>query len=564
MQVNYKVIRWKNFLSTGDVFTEIRLDKALVTLIVGKNGSGKSTLLDAIMFALYGKPYRNINKPMLVNSVNKKDMVVEIEFDANGKEYKVVRGIKPDIFNIIENGVILDQAASIIDHQEKLQSIIKKDIKSFRQIEVLGSANFIPFMQLPAADRRAVIEDILDLQVFAKMNLLLKEEISANKEKLKDITSEISLLETKIDVHSNNIKRNAKLKEEVNKDAQKDLKKYGDDKQKNISLISKLNEKIENLKKEIISNDKIASKLKELGDIKQKLNSSLSKTNKEKEFFIHNDTCPVCKQDIDETFKKGSINSKQEKSEKIEHNISLLLQTKEKIEEKFKNGEVLNKQLRALESELIDCKNNIKYCDNMLSYVSTSIEEKAVDDNYDLEQIQKLNGSIDAKVKEKEQTIIDRNTLDVSIQVLNSFKLQKIKQYVKIINKFVNKYLSSMEFFVSFELNESFEEKIKSRHRDTFGYNSFSEGEKQRINLALLFTWRAVSKLRNKASSNLLIMDEIFDSSTDAEGVENLMKIIKEFSDTNIFIISHNSQLKDSFSKSIVFEKVKGFSRIGS
>ena len=568
----FKAIRWQNMLSTGNQFTEVTLDRSKSTLIVGENGAGKSTILDALSFALYGKPFRNINKPQLLNSMTQKNLVVECEFMVGSKHFRVKRGIKPAIFEIYQNGEMINQNSSARDYQEYLEkSILKLSFKSFGQIVILGSANYLPFMQLPAHSRREVIEDLLDIQIFTTMNNLLKEKILANKSAITDTDYQIDLVENKIELtlkHINSLKINndhlirqkEEMIEEVNGlvcQAERDI------------AIQSGYLAVKSAK--VADSEKISSKRTKLIELESQLETKIRSLKKEITFYHDNDSCPTCRQGIDHDFKDSVIDDRESKQQevtdalaKIEEEINTINQRVNEIAEVNKEITIINTKITELNSDIRSWNNSIRTLEaeiDNLEKNTTIIDESN-------EDLSVLNKQLGVQQKYKEELTNERQVIEVAGVLLkdSGIKTKIIKQYVPIMNKLINKYLAAMDFFVQFELDENFNEKIKSRFRDEFSYASFSEGEKMRIDLALMFTWRAIAKLRNSASTNLLIMDEVFDSSLDVGGTEEFLKILEGLTgDTNTFIISHKGdQLYDKFHSVIKFEKHANFSRIAA
>ena len=570
--ITFKCIRWKNFLSTGNDFTEINFLKSKSTLVVGENGAGKSTMLDALSFGLYGKAFRNINKPQLMNSITGKGLVVEVEFSIGKRNYLVRRGMKPHVFEIFSDGTLLNQSADVREYQDILETqILKLNHRSFSQIVVLGSANFVPFMQLPAAHRREVIEDLLDIQIFSTMNNILKEKLQANKAAIIDNNSEIRLLEQKIDLNKKHLeelkKNNEELIVEKNNKINETLKAI-----ESIQFdIDTEQSEIASIKDKIVDEQKIKKKLKKYLDVQKELQFKLREIQQHVSFLHDNENCPACTQIISEDFKKENINTKNEKAKQIEEAIAKMQTDIDSIEEEVSRIEAFVGEINNINVKIKSLQTKKQMYERNLSELNAEKEnlknkrEKLITDSADMNTYLK---ELDVQVKLKETLANDKAVLEVAANLLKDggIKTKIIKQYVPIINKLINKYLAAMEFFVQFELNDQFEEKIKSRFRDEFSYASFSEGEKMRIDLALLFTWRAVAKLRNSASTNLLIMDEVFDSSLDANGTDEFLKILQNLtSDTNVFIISHKGdQLYDKFHSVIRFEKHKNFSRIAA
>ena len=570
--ITFKCIRWKNFLSTGNDFTQINFLKSKSTLVVGENGAGKSTMLDALSFGLYGKAFRNINKPQLMNSITGKGLVVEVEFSIGKRNYLVRRGMKPHVFEIFSDGTLLNQSADVREYQDILETqILKLNHRSFSQIVVLGSANFVPFMQLPAAHRREVIEDLLDIQIFSTMNNILKEKLQANKAAIIDNNSEIRLLEQKIDLNKKHLeelkKNNEELIAEKNNKINETLKAI-----ESIQFdIDTEQSEIASIETKVVDEQKIKKKLKKYLDVQKELQFKFKEIQQHVSFLHDNENCPACTQIISEDFKKENINTKNEKAKQIEEAIAKMQTDIDSIEEEVSRIEALVGEINAINVKIKSLQTKKQMYERNLSELNAEKEnlknkrEKLITDSADMNTYLK---ELDVQVKLKETLANDKAVLEVAANLLKDggIKTKIIKQYVPIINKLINKYLAAMDFFVQFELNDQFEEKIKSRFRDEFSYASFSEGEKMRIDLALLFTWRAVAKLRNSASTNLLIMDEVFDSSLDANGTDEFLKILQNLtSDTNVFIISHKGdQLYDKFHSVIKFEKHKNFSRIAA
>jgi len=565
----FRYVRWKNLLSTGNYFTEIKLDNNQNTLVVGENGSGKSTMLDALCFGLFGKAFRNINKPSLLNSINGKDCVIEIEFDTNNKSYKVIRGIKPNVFEIYQNGELLNQDAAARDYQEILEkTILKLNYKSFTQIVILGSASFTPFMQLSASDRRAIIEDLLDIQIFSTMNGILREKLSGNKDLTTTKKYDIDLSQQKYDLQEKYIK-------ELKQNNDDKVKEYDEEIRSNQGVIQTLHDETANLITEVATHQtsveektSVENKLKTITKLESQIESTVSKYRKDISFFQHNDDCPTCRQTIAIGFKETEIANLTTKAAECEHGLSEL-EKKLLVEQNKLNAITeVQKKIQALQIKIATNNTSITETNKYIAKLQKQIEElkqsKVVSEK-EQQELKELKDSLSLLQEELRVLIQEKTYYEVASGLLKDtgIKTKIIKQYLPIINKLVNKYLASLDFFVNFNLDESFKETIKSRHRDEFTYNNFSEGEKQRIDMALMLTWRAVAKLKNSSNTNLLILDEVFDSSLDTTGTEELMKILHMLDGVNLFVISHKGDiLQDKFSNVIKFEKVKNFSRI--
>lgn len=572
MAIYFKKLRWKNFISTGNLFTEIDLTRNKSTLIVGENGAGKSTILDALLFSLYGKPFRNINKPQLVNSITQKNLLVEVEFNVGRSEYLIRRGLKPGVFEIYQNGTLMNQDSATRDYQEYLEkNILKLNHKSFNQIVVLGSANFIPFMQLSAGTRRQVIEDLLDIQIFSTMNTLLKEKIQSNKEELVEVGFEMKSLSDKIEMHKKHLETLRTSNDEIVK--QKEIQLNGIIESKNQAAIEIQKYEILNTTAErsISDKEKIQKKYEQLEDLRRKVGVKLVKLKKDVKFFEDNNDCPTCKQGIQDGHKHEIIDKNNKQIKDIEDGTDLLQQEFNAAMDRIAEIQGVNKTITENNKKISELNTKTTMWNNFEDELRKEIIklQQAVshhdDSNTDLQLLKK---ELKDAITNKEDLAKEKQVLDVASSLLKDggIKTRIIRQYIPIINQLINKYLSAMDFFVNFELNENFEETIKSRFRDEFSYASFSEGEKMRIDLALLFAWRAVAKLRNSSTTNLLIMDEVFDSSLDSGGTDEFIKILNGLTqDTNVFIISHKGdQLYDKFHSVIKFEKHKNFSRIAS
>ena len=568
----FKKLRYQNILSTGNQFTEIDLNRSNSTLIVGENGAGKSTFIEALTFALYGKPFRNINKPQLLNAITGKGLLVELEFSIGKKDYIVRRGMKPNIFEIWLNGEMMNQNAGARDYQEFLEkNILKLNFKSFSQIVVLGSANYVPFMQLPAMQRRAVVEDLLDIQIFSIMNSLLKDKLAQNKSDITDVEYQIDLCEQKIELHSKHINTLKANNDELIAQKQQKIREH----QEAIDSLSidtdALSESVELLNLQIEDHEKVSSRKSKLTQMEATLEDRIRKLNKEIQFFHDHDNCPTCKQGIDHDFKSDTIQKREAKTQEVSEALAKLENEIQSANTRLEEIAQLNKQITSLNAKITDNNQQIGFYQRYIRDLNKEIEglrEQANKIDTESEDTSKFIEELNNHKKQKETLSRQKSVLDVASHLLKDtgIKTKIIKQYVPIMNKLINKYLASMDFFVNFELDEQFNETIKSRFRDDFSYASFSEGEKMRIDLSLMFTWRAIAKLRNSASTNLLIMDEVFDSSLDSAGTEEFLKILESLTqDSNVFIISHKGdQLYDKFHSVIKFEKHANFSRIAA
>ncbi|MFZ9728657.1 MAG: AAA family ATPase [Candidatus Nanopelagicaceae bacterium] len=563
----FEKIRWKNFLSTGNVFTEVNLTSHKTNLIIGTNGAGKSTVLDALTFSLFGRPFRKINKPMLVNSINEKNCEVEVEFSIGKNEYIIKRGIKPNLFEIYQNGQMLDQSSTAVDYQKQLeQNILKMNYKSFTQIVVLGSSTFVPFMKLPVASRREIIEDILDIQIFSVMNTLLKDKVRENNDELKELEYQLKLSTDKIELQKNYmLELEKKTKSEIEKKEAivMMLKNDKSSALKNVAeqtiLLADYNEQL----KTLADNKK---KLKQLNNFRAKIQQKIANCKKETEFFINNHVCPTCTQDISQEFRDQKVADGDTELLTLEKGFTELESEIEKEEQRETEFMVLSEQIVEINSLITQLNYEVSSLDQQIKERQDEIEDLNAPTSSKKAEYEKLTSYVDEKKTIKERFISskkDKDTLSVASQLLkdNGIKSRIIKRYLPAMNKLIGEYLRKMDFYVNFTLDENFEETIKSRYRDIFTYESFSEGEKARIDLALLLTWRSIAKLKNSVDTNLLILDEIFDGSLDASGTSELGWILRKFDDnTNVFVISHKENLDGKFDRTIKFEKVKNFS----
>jgi len=566
--IHFETVRWKNFLSTGNNFTEIQLDRNSTTLIIGENGAGKSTILDALCFGLFGKPFRNINKPQLLNSVNGSAALVEVEFRIGTKKVKVVRGIKPNVFEIYVNGKMYNQDANSRDYQKYLeQQILKLNYRSFTQVVILGSSTFIPFMQLKSKQRREVVEEILDIQIFSLMNMILKTQLKTIVDDMREVDYQYNLTKEKITLQEKYIDEMFMHREKLIKEKSSLI--AGNEEEvfkKNLDIKFHNTNNIE-LLTQITDNDSVNTKHNKLKDIQSQLKEKHRAHTKLVGFFESNEDCPTCQQHIDEIFKADMIDKKQGEADRVDGGLKELKDELHKVTSR--------------QNDIKDIANRIR-----------ENEVHVAKENSSLVQLEKFNSTLQSEIDQLVAGEInkgDHNKLDELKETLSGFDMQKsklreektyaeaarnmlqdtgiktkvIKQYLPIMNKLINTYLTSMEFYVNFTLNENFEETIKSRYRDEFTYDSFSEGEKMRIDLALLFTWRAVAKMKNSTNTNLLILDEIFDSSLDGTGTDEFLKILNTLGDENVFVISHKQDaLADKFRSTIKFQKVKNFSHV--
>lgn len=566
----FNSIKFKNFLSYGNTFTEIPLSECKTTLSIGKNGKGKSCILDAITFVLYGKPFRRVNKSQLINSINKSDTVVEIQFVINSNEYKVIRGLKPNIFEIYYNNVLVKQDAKVKDYQEYLERyILKMNYKSFTQVVMLGSARYTPFMQLSAADRRSVIEDLLDIQIFSNMNVILKDKLSNLKESVQTCKTNIELYKDKIEFQKHTIKQYQKSNSELIVKKQDLISNTRDDMCILEQSVEELITSNDNLLTTISDLTTVEAKRSKLSTIQFKLRGNITKLESDNMFFTSNDSCPTCRQIITDSFKQSIIQSNTVKIAELQTgNEKLQLEFDSLRDRLIKISSIQNLiannnvEINKLNSSIYSSKKYIDLISNEILEL-TKLHESS--DNGSV-KLQELITSLDSYVQQYEDYVTEKRYYDfVSVMLKDGgIKTQIIKQYLPILNKYINQYLSQMDFFANFNITENFEEVIKSRHRDEFTYASFSEGQKMRIDLAILFAFRQLAKIKNSVNTNLLILDEIMDSSLDTDGTDVLMNLIPTFDDnTNIFVISHKSdQLIDKFDRVLKFDMVKNFSKM--
>jgi DNA repair exonuclease SbcCD ATPase subunit len=539
-----------------------------MTLIVGENGAGKSSFLDAITFGLFGKPFRNINKPQLINSINGKDCLVELEFAIASKNYKVIRGIKPNLFEIWCDGEMLNQDARSKDYQDQLEkTILRMNYKSFTQIVILGSTNFTPFMQLSAGDRRAVIEDLLDIQIFSSMNMVVKSKLSSAKEEAAQLKTQIDNIKEKIELHKKHLDELKKNSKELVDSKKKEVEENKLALESLVTEAASKETEIESLESQIVDEDSNSKKFTKLNQLEAKIEGNIQKLEKDIAFYSENSNCPTCDQTINN--KDEKVHSCNSKIEELTGGLQKLKDESDAVLKRINTIKTVQKELKIFEQELVRITTSRKQVKSYIAKLENEIEEiegkPAMSDNFKAQSKELLN-NLQSFNEQRKEAVINIQHYEIAQQLLKDggIKTKIIKQYIPVINKLVNKYLAAMDFFVNFNINEEFKETIKSRHRDDFSYENFSEGEKKRIDLALLFTWRAVAKLKNSANTNLLIFDEVFDGSLDNNGTEEFLKLINMLNDnTNIFVISHKGDvLVDKFSNTLKFAKVKNFSQM--
>ena len=568
--IHFHYVRWRNLLSTGNNWTRIDLDRSSDTLVVGENGSGKSTVLDALCFGLFAKPFRKISKNQLINSVNQKGTEVEVEFTVSNKRYRIFPGIKPNKMEIWIDGSLLNQTAKVKDYQDNLEkNILKLNFHSFTQIVILGSSTFVPFMQLPSQQRREIIEDLLDIKIFTAMNSLLKERITINKEKFLQVSKAVEVEMEKLIVHQQylndiktaNVERVSKLKEQIRISITsiENLQKNIDEQN---TILDKLQEKI-------TDENEIRDKIQDIRNIESRLEDKKKIVKKDIEFYANNDVCPTCTQDITDEIKTRQISDKNIKLEEIDTAFKKLEEEFNKVNERLCSIREVSNNIIQVTQTISEDNNQISSINKYMMKLKDDIEQEESTSHNERDErlkIEKIEKQIIVEEKNKSEVVHQKELLDIAADLLKDkgIKTQIIKQYIPVMNKLVNKYLSAMEFFVDFQLDENFNESIMSRYRDKFSYQSFSEGEKMRIDLSLLLTWRAIAKMKNSASTNLLILDEVFDASLDAVGCDEFLKLLGTLSqDTNVFVISHKGDiLADKFRSVIRFDKIKNFSQM--
>lgn len=572
MALSFNWIRWRNFLSTGNDWTEIGFDKSQSTLIIGQNGSGKSTLLDALCYVLYGKPFRKINIPQLPNTINGKGMCVEVEFLSGRDKFLVRRGLKPNIFEVEKNGVLVNQDAANKDYQDVLTKyILKMNMKAFCQVVILGSASFVPFMQLPAGHRRDILEDLLDIQIFTTMNLLLKERVAENSKELIEIDYKLEMVKEKIRLHEEHKEKMLSSSQDIIDDLEESIKKTERDILSEEKILEEKRTALSALITQTADYDRLTKKMSEFHRLHSQIAEKVNGHESMKKFFVDHDNCPTCKQMISDAFRKESIDSRDTSISELKDAMGQLVTREEDMRTKIAAMKSVLDTISSMNVDINIRTGKIKSHQSAIAGYRSQIAKIAkknevisVDDTASKGYEDELE-----KISNTKRELFDTKELyKVATAILkdSGIKSKIIKQYVPVINKLINKYLAAMDFFVQFELDENFNETIKSRFRDAFSYASFSEGEKSKIDLALLFTWRTIARLRNSASTNILILDEVFDGSLDAGSSEELLKILIELSnDSNIIVISHRTdQLLDKFDRVIKFEKKSNFSRMST
>ncbi len=569
--IYFKSVSWKNFLSTGNDTIKVQLDRTPSTLIVGSNGAGKSTMLDALSFGLFGKPHRDIKKDQMINSINKKGAIVEVEFNIGNSEFRILRGIRPNKFEIWQNNNMINQASNARDYQKFLeQNILKLNHKSFHQVVVLGSSSFIPFMQLPTWSRRAVIEDLLDINIFSKMNTLLKERNSKIKEELSEINHSLDLYKTKMDTQSKYIKDLQAINKDMIASKENSIESYEDDVKRLVSESGKLGKNLDALTEiENKTHDELSRKVSDIKSEDKVFKSKIKDLVSQAKFFEENEICPTCDQDIDIKIKTNRLDHIKASAANIQQGMKQLSEDNESCTNNLLKCQTNIKELVSKQRKINSNNDKINLMQQEIEKIQKEIGN-LLQSSGDIKSAKDdLNSYRDAKdsVTEKKLAYVEERTYNEVIGEMlkdTGIKTKVIKQYLPVMNRLINQYLQVLDFFVAFHLDESFTETIRSRHRDAFNYASFSEGEKQRIDLSLLFTWRQIAKMKNSASTNLLVLDETFDSSLDHDGIDNLTKILNTLEDgTNVFIISHRGDiLENKFRSKIEFIKERNFSKI--
>jgi len=562
-------LTWKNFLSTGNTPISVNLREAPTTLIIGSNGSGKSTLLDALCFALFNKPFRIIKKDQMVNTINNADTLVEVYFSIGPKKYKVRRGIKPNIFEIYQDGILLNQDASSIDYQKYLeQNIMKLNYRSFCQVVILGSSSYEPFMKMRASYRRDVIEEILDIKVFASMNLLLRSKQQDLTKEITTLRHQVDLIENKVDLQEKHYNELQGRDTDAISKKKEDIEKAQEHKRDYMLRISSLNEEITKNKLKLEGTEETKSKFLQLQKLESKIDTNLKTHKKALKFFEENTNCPVCTQELEPGFKQEKVNEEKAAVDKLNEGYKKLLTEITNTEEKILNIDKVSETIRTIETNVAKLNTSVDELKRHSDRIQNEIDLLSVEDASGLnikEEIVRLKQELVKTKEDRDKVIDEKKYVDVLRQIVDDSgaRAQIIKKYIPVMNTLINQYLQSMDFFISFHLDEEFKETVKSRHMDSFNYNNFSEGEKMRIDLSLLFTWRSIAKMKNSVNTNLLILDEIFDSSLDGQGTDDFFKIIKTLTKENIFIISHKGDIMfDKFTNIIKFEKYQNFTRL--
>ena len=565
----FKKIKYKNFLSTGNQPIEIELGKSPTTLVIGQNGSGKSTLLDALCWALFNKPFRIIKKEQMINTINNSECEVEIEFDVGTKQYKVKRSVKPNLFEIYENGQLLNQNASSIDYQKYLEhNIMKLNYRSFIQVVILGSSSYEPFMKMKARYRRDVVEEILDVKVFTQMDLILRDQQGQLSKEILDMRHKCDLIETKYETEMKHFKSLSDLNTSDIDDKKIQLEKHEKAKVDYTTKIDEINKNIDECNNELKDKDQTDDKLKQLLKLETKIEHNIDNSNNNLTFFSENTNCPTCTQEIDEDFRYKKQGELKEKVAGLNEGMQKLSIEIDKVEERVSHFGNITKKLSDLYVDVAKVNTSLDELNSYSERIHQEIlqlENKQTDSKTIATDLQQLKEELETTKSSTDSIMTQKKYVDILREVLSDKGARGhiIKKYVPIINNLINDYLQAMDFFISFHLDEEFNETVKSRHRDTFNYNSFSEGEKLRIDLALLFTWRTIAKMKNSVNTNLLILDEIFDSSLDQQGTDDFFKIVNKLKNENIFIISHKGDiLFDKFTNIIKFEKYKNFTRL--
>ena len=569
MSITFKTVRWKNFLSTGNNWTEIYLNNHRSTLIVGENGAGKSTMLDALSFGLFGKAHRNIKKDQLINTINEKGAEIEVEFNVGKHSFKVIRGIKPNKFEIWQNGSMINQSSSARDYQKYLeQSILKLNHKSFHQIVVLGSSSFIPFMQLPQGQRREVIEDLLDIQIFSRMNSILKEQLSTLKDELKDIDYNVDLVKEKIQLQQKYIRDITEMNDDQIRQKRDEIAQYQSEietlQTRNSALSEQIKQRGDGVNERIAE---LSSKREKVLGYKAQFEQQISRVVDEARFYEENDSCPTCTQSIGGELREEKLVSAKEKARELKEALDHATQESSTLESNLEDLRKLSTEVSEATSEIHANNRDIERLQKSIRDTEASVEElsgKGGDLATANAELQSLKDEKETLTEKKLELLSTQTYKQAAAEMLkdSGIKTKVIKEYLPVMNQLINKYLQILDFFVSFHLDEAFNESIKSRYRDSFGYSSFSEGEKSRIDLALLFAWRQIARMKNSTSTNLLVLDETFDGSMDHDGLDNLMKILNTLDeDTNTFVISHKGdQLDGKFDYKLKFRKEHNFS----